>query len=56
MSAIYEEVTSSAHKKTRTFRWSPTMIEDLLSYKLGMDYQGKDFDGDKVQQYAALRE
>ena len=56
MSAIYEEVTSSAHKKRRTFRWSPTMIEDLPSYKLGMDYQGKDFDGDKVQQYAALRE
>ena len=31
------------------------MIEDLLkclnSYKIGMDYKGKDFDGDRVQQY-----
>ena len=33
MSAIYEEATSSAHKKRRTFRWSPTMTEEHLSNK-----------------------
>ena len=58
MPAIYEEATFSAHKKRRTFRWSPTMMEDLkslYSYKPSIDYKGKDFGGDKVQEYAALR-
>ena len=35
------------------------MLEDLLkclySYKVSMDYNGKDFDGDRVQQFAAVR-
>ena len=35
------------------------MIEDLLkclhSHKISMNYKGKDFDGDRVQQYATLR-
>ena len=52
MSATYEEATTPAHKKRR-FRWSLTMIEDLLkclySYKASMDYKGKNFDGDRVQ-------
>ena len=58
MSATYAKETSSAHKK-RTFRWSPTMIKQLrkclYSYKVNMDYKGKDFDGNRVQQYAPLR-
>ena len=45
MSATYEEATSTVHKIRRTFRWSPTMMEDLLkclcSYKVSMDYNGK---------------
>ena len=35
------------------------MAEDLLkclySYKVNMDYKDKDFDGDRVQQYAVLK-
>ena len=57
MSATHEEATS-AHKKGRTFRWSPTMLEDLkclYGSKVSMDYKGKDFDWDRLQQHAALR-
>lgn len=50
MSGTYEEATCSAHKKRRTFTWSPTMIEDFLkclhSRKISMDCKGKNFDGD----------
>ena len=35
------------------------MVEDLFkceySYKVNMDHKDRDFDGDRVQQYAALR-
>ena len=47
------------HRKRKTFRWPPTMKEDLKclsSYKVSMDYKDKDFDGDGgVKHYATPR-
>ena len=31
------------------------LLKYLCSYKASMDYKGKDFHGDRVQRYAALR-
>ena len=41
-----------------TFRWT-SRIKDLLlclnNFKRSVDYKGKDFDGDRAGQHAALR-
>ena len=42
----------------RTIRWT-SQIKDLLlglsNFKRSVDYKGKDFDGDRAAQHAALR-
>ena len=45
--------------RKKAFRWTPTMIDHLISclgnYRTAMEFKGKDFDGDRPAQYAALR-
>ena len=39
-------VTNNDRRPSQMFKYS---------FKISMDYNGKDFDGDRVQQYATLR-
>ena len=46
--------------KRKTFKWTPKMIEDLItsveSYKSAMEFKNLDFDADKSAQYVYVRE
>ena len=48
-----------ADKKSKMFRWTGAVIEDLVShlqnYKYEMSYSNVDFNSDKPLQYAELR-